>query len=162
MCACQHRARFDTLTTWWIELLRETSPCGRLRVPELAGLLDPAANFPTTPWTGPALAQLAPLGLRTTVTTDTLLQAARHVEELTSADEPMAWARCPCCRAPTAPLALSVRQHTQSIWHVVALTALAQGAVLLGCLCNGPSAVAGDTPCLPTWTWRPGASCGQS
>ena len=40
------------------------------------------------------LAQLAPLGLRTSVTTDTLLQAARHVEELMAVDEPMAWARC--------------------------------------------------------------------
>ena len=66
-------------------------------MPELAGLLDPTANFPTTPWTGAALAQLAPLGLRTSVTTHTLLQAARHVEELATADEPMAWARCLCC-----------------------------------------------------------------
>jgi hypothetical protein len=64
------------------------------RVPELAGLLDPATDFPTSPWTGPALAQLAPLGLRTSVTTHTLLQAARHVEELMTAAEPMAWARC--------------------------------------------------------------------
>ena len=63
-------------------------------MPELAGLLDPAANFPTKPWTGLALAQLAPLGLRTKVTTETLLQAARHVEELAATDEPMAWARC--------------------------------------------------------------------
>ena len=78
------------------------------RVPELAGLLDPAANFPTTPWTGPALAQLAPLGLRTSVTTDTLLQAARHVEELMVTDEPMAWARCNSPRPATTALS-SVR-----------------------------------------------------
>ena len=67
-------------------------PCDR--VPELAGLLDPSSQFPAAPWTGANLALLTPLGLRTSVTADTILQAARYIETLAADDMEMAYARC--------------------------------------------------------------------
>ena len=62
-------------------------------MPELAGLLDPATQFPAAPWTGTNLALLLPLGLRASVTGDTVLQAARYIEMLADTDEDTAYAR---------------------------------------------------------------------
>ena len=74
-----------------IVLQRNTCIC---RVPELAGLLDPATQLPAAPWTGANLALLSPLGLRSSVTGETVLQAARYIEALAATDVDTAYSRC--------------------------------------------------------------------
>lgn len=67
------------------------------RVPELAVLLNPDTQFPSAPWTGTNLALLSPLGLRSSVTPETILKAARYVEALAASDENDAYQRCVWC-----------------------------------------------------------------
>ena len=73
--------------------LKQRAAIVSCRVVELAGLLDPATQFPTAPWTGANLVLLTTLGLRASVTAETVLQAARYVESLANTEEDTASAR---------------------------------------------------------------------
>ena len=64
------------------------------RKPELVALLDSSANFPAGPFASEeALDALQRLGLRSTISTATLLDSARSIAELATHDQEAAQAR---------------------------------------------------------------------
>ncbi len=64
------------------------------RKPELVALLDSSSSFPAGPFASEeALASLQRVGLRSTVSTATLLDSARSVVELAARDQEAARAR---------------------------------------------------------------------